>query len=216
MRAAMVLCLFILIAFDVGTAMAHRLNLFAFVEGSAISGSAYFSGGGAPTGAAVTITDPADAVLGETVTDETGGFTFQATRRIDHRITVETADGHNAAFVITAAELPNTLPGADGTSVVVPTAVSAEPPAAPRPTTAPGMDQAALEAMIGRIVQQHVRPLREQLLAYNEAVRVSDILGGIGYIAGVFGVIAYILSIRRRNADKDAATTKANAPAAAE
>ena len=204
MRASIVLSVFVLLLAYATSASAHRLNVFAFVDGSTITGSAYFSGGGAPSGATVTVFGPDGAVLAETVTDEAGGFSVDATQRVDHRITVETADGHAADFLITAAELPPDLPGPDPVETAASAlAVGASPvePAARADGPAATVDEAALEALVARAVQRQIAPLREQILAYGDAVRLSDILGGIGYIVGIFGIAAYAMSLRRRSRD---------------
>ena len=203
MRAAAVLSVFVLLALHAGPGMAHRLNVFAFADGSTIVGSAYFSGGGAPAGAAVTILGPDGAALGETVTDEAGAFSFEAEQRTDHRISVETADGHAADFLMAATELPAGLPTPNG--VMSTRAVAVSEAGTREPTGIAGaaesaIDEAALEALVARAVQQQIRPLREQLLAYGDRVRLNDILGGIGYIVGIFGAAAYLLSLRRRQA----------------
>ncbi|WP_343867009.1 hypothetical protein [Caenispirillum bisanense] len=54
-----------------------------------------------------------------------------------------------------------------------------------------------LEDTIARAVAREVNPLREQLEAYEEKVRLHDILGGLGWIAGLTGIAFYILARRR-------------------
>ena len=203
MRAAAILSIIVLLALHAGPGMAHRLNVFAFADGSTIVGSAYFSGGGAPAGAAVKIVGPDGTTLGETVTDDAGAFSFEAEQRANHRIAVETADGHAADFLIAAAEFPLGLPTLDGAMSAPAVAVSetgTREPTAIGGATGSAIDEAALEALVARVVQQQIRPLREQLLVYGDTVRLNDILGGIGYIVGIFGAAAYLLSLRRRQA----------------
>ena len=212
MRAVVLVALSALLLLDARAALAHRLSVFAYAEGSTIQGSAYFAGGGAASGAEVTVYGPDGAVLGTTTTGEAGEFTFEATLRVDHRITVETADGHAAEFVVAATDLPASLPGGPEPSAVDVTAVEGAIAAeVDLPGTMPAIDDAALEAMVSRAVQQQIRPLREDLIAYADAVRVSDIMGGIGYIVGIFGVLAYVLSLRRgrRSADRTMANRAA-------
>ena len=202
MRAAVLPALIALLVFDAGMAFAHRLNIFAYAEDETIVGTAYFSGGGEPAGADVTVYDAAGTVLGRTTTDEAGAFTFDAAVRADHRITVETADGHAAEFVVTAAELPATLlPGESGAPAPVATADQPSSDEVDQATLVqPAVaSDAALEAMVSRIVQQQLRPLRRQLAAYDEEVRVRDIIAGIGYILGIFGLAAYAMALRRRS-----------------
>lgn len=49
----------------------------------------------------------------------------------------------------------------------------------------------SLVALVEEAVARQVRPLREQLLAHEERVRLRDILGGIGYILGLAGLVLW-------------------------
>lgn len=62
-------------------------------------------------------------------------------------------------------------------------------------------DEAALENLITKAVAQQIRPLREQLNAYEDQVRLRDIVGGIGYIVGLAGLAMWL---RRRQQDRHA------------
>ena len=181
-------------------AFAHRFTLFASADGTTITGSARFAGGGTPAGETVVAHDPAGRELARTTTDADGAFSLEATQRIDHHLVIETADGHVARFVVSAAELPASLPTRDGPAVDAPAdaamaAVGGDAPAATLPAS---IDEAALAALVDEAVRRRVQPLREELFAFQEAVRFRDVLGGIGYIVGFFGLIAYGLSLRRR------------------
>ncbi len=158
-------------------ALAHRMKVFAAAEGAMVSGYVYFSPGGRARDAAVVATVPDGTVIFQGRTDPDGGFRFEAGQRRDLRITAEGGDGHEASFVVRAAELPDA------------------PPAAPPVGTAP--PPADLAALVERSVARQVRPLREQLDAFQDAARWHDVLGGIGYIVGLGG-LAYGLAMRPR------------------
>lgn len=170
-------------------AWAHKIKLFATAEGTTIAGYAYFSGGGRAQEAAV-----AAAAAGRTVyqghTDDQGAFRFEATARADHRLTVDSGDGHVASFTIAAAELPESLPAGDS-------AMTAAPAAVPPVFTAAPADDNRLAELVARAVARQVRPLREQLDAYEQTTRWRDALGGIGFIVGLGG-LAYGMAQRRR------------------
>lgn len=174
-----------------GPALAHKVRVFATAEGDAISGYAYLSGGARARGAKVSIQGPDGAVLGETVTDDNGEFRFTAKSRIDHRIVIDAGEGHGAEFTVKAEELPETL---TPPSTAVITAAAARNSAELAPT---GVSPDALQAMITEAVAKQIRPLREQLDAYEDRVRWRDVLGGIGYIFGLAGTAFYLLGRRR-------------------
>ena len=164
---------------------AHQLKLFAAAEGERIEGSVYFAGGGAAGGAAVTVRGPDGRLLAELVADGEGHFAFAAGQRVDHRLSAATGEGHSAEWTVSAAELPAGLAqAAGGRPAAGPT--PADPPAGRDAVVLP--DAAALESMIERAVARQVRPLREELLAAQGRARVSDVLGGIGYIVGIAGL----------------------------
>jgi nickel transport protein len=45
-----------------------------------------------------------------------------------------------------------------------------------------------LETAIARTVARQIQPLREELIAAEDRVRLRDILGGVGYILGLTGL----------------------------
>jgi nickel transport protein len=177
-------------------ALAHGIRVFAATEGGVIEGRAYSPGGAGIAGATVYVFDNQDVALGETVTAEDGAFTFQATAGMDHRIVVESEDGHLVAVTVKAEELPA---GADEHPPW------REPVAPSSPNPADRIDQTplrispeALQAVVEKAVARQVRPLREALHAYESRVRWHDVLGGIGYILGVAGIVFYLLGRRPR------------------
>jgi len=162
-------------------AHAHKLNVFAAVEGDVIAGQVYFTGGGAARDVPVAVLAPDGRSLGATRTDERGNFTFTPAERCDHTFVVEAA-GHAARYVVPAAELPAAAPA---TSQPVGVGVSAE----------------QLRAMVDQAVARRVGELRRQLDRQESRVRLRDVVGGIGYILGLAGV-AMLLAARHRRAGR--------------
>ena len=167
-----------------GTAPAHSLRVFAFADGNRISGSAYFAGGGAASGARIRVLDDKGGGLAELEPDEEGGFSYQALAPVDHVVVAETGDGHRAEWRVRAAELAPGFPGSEATppapSEASPSARAVEVRADPEPL-------AAIEQAVAR----QVRPLREELAAAQGRAAPRDVLGGIGYILGVAGLAAW-------------------------
>jgi len=89
-------------------AAAHQLYVFAYAQGRTIHGEAYFRGHLPAQNLVVHIFDPAGRELGQTQTDKEGKFTFEPQEQCDHRLVVETADGHQAEYVLGAEELVGT------------------------------------------------------------------------------------------------------------
>lgn len=168
----------VLLALMATSAYAHKLKIFAAADGKVITGYAYFTGGGRPKNATVKVTGPDGAALGEVATNEDGEFTFAPQVKCDHVFTVESGDGHSAAFTVGAEELPDDL----------------------GPAVAEGAEKTG-ESTGGEVssLARQIIALREQLDRFEEKRRVQDVVGGIGYIVGVAGVAFYLSAIRKRN-----------------
>lgn len=172
-------------------AEAHKVRLFATAEGAVVSGYGYFSGGDRAQAVVVTA-EAGGAMVYSGVTGDDGTFSFTATLRADHLIKLDAGDGHAASFTLRAAELPESLPGPATTA-------AAAPPVAPVKTASPAtaFDDVRLAELVERAVARQVRPLREQLDAYEETTRWRDAVGGIGFIVGLGGLV-YGLAARKR------------------
>jgi len=200
-RLAILLGMFLLVAAP--PALAHKLKLFAWVEGGRIVGSVYFPGGGVARGVTVSVLDSNGRKLGETKTDEKGEFAFVPTVRCDHVFVASSGDGHRAEFTLTAAELPpeaGLQPVANGDSPAEPATLNAEKepgPAVSPPSRAP-LTPAEIEQAVSSAVQCEMNRLRQQLDRQAEERRLRDILGGIGYIFGLGGIALYFLARCKR------------------
>jgi nickel transport protein len=176
---------------------AHRLKVFATAEGARIDGEAYFVGGGVAAGAVISVLDAKDRELARLTPDATGSFSYTATQRMDHKLVADTMDGHRASWTVRADELPLTLPLPPDAkaATAVESASSGEPQTSPSPSMPTDRE---LDFLVERAVARQVRPLREQLTAYGDQVRLHDILGGFGYIAGIAGLGLWWRSRRQK------------------
>ena len=188
-------------------ARAHKLMVFALVEGTTINGEAYFAGRRPAQDVAVEAFAPDGRQLFVTTTDANGRFSLTVHAHVDHRIVVNSGDGHAAEYIIHAAELPSGL-------MPEPVAVEERPkPSAPElnmPAPAPATssmvaaDAQTVERAVDRALSRQLGPLREQLAQERAEVMWRDVLGGIGYILGLTGIACWVSARRRssRNGDK--------------
>jgi nickel transport protein len=202
MRKLAIVAALLLIGLSARQADAHKINIFAYAEGKTIHGEAYARGGEAIRGAKVEVFDPADGMkkLGETVTDDEGKFTFEARLRSDHRLVLDTGDGHEAEYTLPADELPESLPAPDGTpdAPAEPTAnPNTAPEVAPSPQPAAPLHDESIEEQL-RSLNQQVVQLRRELNEYRQKVQFRDILGAIGYILGAMGLSFYFLGVKKK------------------
>lgn len=187
--------------------LAHKLQLFAFADGNRVEGSAYFSGGGGARGASIRVFDAENRLVADLQPDADGSFNWVAPSPMDYLLVAETGDGHRVEWRIGADELaPGFLPvqgapPAAGVGPRGPNGAYTEPesnatrtngavgrPESPDPCAHDAVVDPALSAAIALAVARQVRPLREELAAERDRVRLQDILGGLGYIFGLAGI----------------------------
>jgi nickel transport protein len=180
-------------------ALAHKLKVFALVDGDHIAGSAYFVGGAKATGATITVTDADGNDLARLVPDAEGTFRYTPRDRIDHVIVADSGDGHLARWTLRAETLPAGL-GASPPIDPVPAPSTLLPPAPElsQPDPPAVVSEETIAAWVEQSVARQLRPLREQLEAHDARVRLQDVLGGIGYIVGLAGLGLWWYGGRRR------------------
>ncbi|WP_418594800.1 cobalt ABC transporter permease [Ponticoccus sp. (in: a-proteobacteria)] len=170
-------------------ALAHKVIASVFPSGDAIEGEIGFSNGTMAVGETVTVFGPDGAELGTAVTDADGFFVFTPAQPVAHRFHANLGAGHVADVTMPAEEVAAIL-GQEPLSPRTPEA-AAEPPA----SGAALSDQQ--RATLAGIVRDEMRPLRREIAAYREKNDLQSILGGMGYIAGLFG-LGFYLAARRK------------------
>ncbi|MFT6932874.1 MAG: nickel transport protein [Paracoccaceae bacterium] len=172
-------------------ATAHRVILSVFVSGDQIEGELGFSNGAIAAGTLVEVFDPEGAKLGEVITDTDGFFVYEPRQPITHVFRANLGQGHVAEVTMPVADLPRHL--ASGGTIAAPSPVGGTVESTiQRPVTSPD-----LEDLIASVVRDEVRPLRREVAAYREKNDLQSILGGIGYIVGLFGVGFYLAARRK-------------------
>ena len=160
------------IVFLAFAADAHDLEITAAVAGSEIEGKVFYPSGESANFVDVEALDREGKVFSETKTDGQGRFTIAAPGSFPVTVAAETEDGHRDEITLHAAE-----------SGAAPLAEAEH-------------DHSHSDAIsanrVRTIVQEELRPLREQLAEQAGRTRARDIFGGIGYIVGVFGLIVLL------------------------
>lgn len=168
-------------------ASAHKLKVFATVEGQTVRGYAFFIGGGRPEGSPWVAKEAAGTVIASGTTDAEGRFAFALPAAIasDVTVTVDTQEAHIASATLAA----NRLAGAP--SLVPPAAA----PAAGAADVA--VDDARLAALIAGAVQKEIEPLLERLEAMDARLRYTDMISGVFLIIGLVGIGLWARERRR-------------------
>lgn len=175
-----------------GQSLAHRVNVFAWVEGDTIFTESYFSGGHKPSGSRIEVFDPQGNRLLTGRTNERGMFSFKIPKKTDLKIVLHASMGHKAEYVLPQKEL----------------SASASPPSIDRQhqgqadtqkeSRTISVDKQELEAVVGKILDEKLRPIKRKLAARESSGPTwRDIVGGIGYIVGLMGIALYFANRRK-------------------
>ncbi|MEA2114605.1 MAG: hypothetical protein U9P36_04375 [Thermodesulfobacteriota bacterium] len=185
------------------TANAHKLRIFAWPEGDIIYGETAFSGNRRPKNAEITVQDAASrAVLLTTGTDEQGKFSFTVPQKavaghLDLLLVVNAGEGHRGEWPLPAAEyLGLTAPPIVADVKESTPTVAKNGPSPPADTAnAVLIDEQLLRRIIDEELEKKLTPLKRLLAeGKDNGPDLQDILGGIGYILGMAGVLAWLQS----------------------
>lgn len=176
-------------------ALAHKVIAGVFPSGDAIEGELGFSNGDMAVDQEVIVYGPDGAELGRTVTDADGFFLYTPTSAEAHTFKANLGAGHVAEIVMPADEVAAIL-GLEA-APAAPIAKTAVAQGATTVTVASLTDEE--RTVIAQVVRDETRPLRREIAAYREHNDMQTILGGIGYIMGLFG-LGFYLAARRKMA----------------
>jgi len=197
----------LVISFGASTqALAHKVVAGAYASGDHIEGEIGFSDGSVAKNQPVDVLAEDGSKIGETKTGEDGTFTFKPTKAIVHIFHADMGGGHIAHVRVEVADLPVDLVGAAGAAGGA-TAPAAAPDASSAPAsaaTAAALSDAQKNLLL-QAVANEIKPLRKEIIALKEKDDMQSILGGIGYIAGLFGLWFFVSA--RRSQSKQTATS---------
>lgn len=203
--ALLFLCIFYAL---IEPASAHRVNVFAWVEGDTVTVEAKFPGGKNIRGGKIIVLDAQGNELISGLTDDEGEFSFKVPKRTDLKIILNAGQGHQAEWSIGSSEI------ADLPSKAEPVSSAETPKPSDRfSSVAPktdGTEDAApylaakpeqLEAIIESVLDRKLKPLTRMLADIRqgqEGPDLKDVISGIGYILGLVGIAAFIQSRKKK------------------
>lgn len=178
--------------------LAHNVIASVFPSGSDIEGEIGMSDGSMATDKLVEVFDEAGNKLGEAKTNEDGFFVYTPTLPVTHIFRSDLGAGHVAEATMPGAEVAQ-LMGQGAAEASAAASVLAGEPAA-MPTTTGLSDETRAE--IATMLRTELRPLRQEITALKTETNFQSILGGIGYIVGLFGLGFYIAARRKMEGGK--------------
>lgn len=185
-------------------AQAHRVHIFAIVEGSEIAANCRFSKAKPAQKSLVQVFNAKDnSLLLEGRTDRQGNFRFPIPKPIlqnpvDLRLELDAGAGHQATWVIEAAEIalrknlaPHLQKAKKSITEISPTTIKKD-------STQLQLTAQQLQEIINRSLDTKLAPIHQMLMAQQtDDPGFAEIVGGIGWVFGLFGIFALIK--RQRN-----------------
>jgi len=191
------------------TALAHNVNVFAYVEGDTVVTESYFSDGRKCRDCTIEVFDGSGKKFLDGKTDTEGQFSFDIPAKADLVIRLTASMGHMAEYTLSATELPGgkseELPPPDegGKQSLESThsrsgydAIKHDHSETASESTEASL--AEIERAVDRAVSRQLLPIRKALEESKRKQRFSDIVGGIGYIVGLMGLMLYFYSRQRK------------------
>lgn len=174
-------------------AQAHGVHVFGYLEAGQIKGEGYFSRGVKAKSAVVELFDAAGKLVGSTKTDAQGRFALKLPPGVvaPLKLVLKAGPGHQGEYKLSAQDLGQ----APATA-----AAPAAPGASPAAGTA-AMDPRRLEQVVSRVLDRKLAPINRRLveLGLKQGVSLQDVMAGLGYILGLFGIAAWVASRRQRS-----------------
>ena len=179
-----------------GNAAAHRVNVFAWVEGDTVFVECKYPDGTKVHEGVIRVLDAAGKELLNGKTNTKGEFSFKVPKQDDLTIVLEAGMGHRADWPLSKQDLaPAGEAPPPGSAAPPQVHAKAEAPSPAAKESAPGAASpppAGIDEAIEKALDKKLAPVLRILAEMREQkVRLTDVLGGIGYIIGLVGIAAY-------------------------
>lgn len=185
--------------FGTGLARAHKVNVFAWVEGDAVFIESKFSGGKRVKGGMITVSDLRGNQLLSGKTNNRGEFSFKIPKKTTLKIVLVAGMGHRGEWTIPVEEIEMVSVIEIRESVQQETAEN-EPKSIMRSIPAPKPCSDEIQLAVEKALDKKLKPIMKMLAESREqGPTFHDIFGGIGYIFGLVGLATYIHYRRKKD-----------------
>jgi nickel transport protein len=165
-----ILVMFLLVLVS-SPAFAHGLELFVNAEGNDLIGSVTYDDEKVVTGAKVIVYNDHSEELTTLTTDAEGMFRYARVDDGTVHFKVTTADGHSISYE-----------GSDAEEEIEEYAHD----------HGDGDEDSDLHHEMEHLLDREIGKVREDIYRLEHTTRFHDVVGGIGYIVGVLGIIAFM------------------------
>ena len=169
---------------------AHKISAFVDVEDGNVSLVSYFSDGTPAKNAKVTVYDSKGNVVLTGRTNKEGEFDFKIKKSGKYRAVVLAELGHRAVVDFTVG-----APATSESKTAGNTEAKAITQSCAKSTALPSVEE------FRKVLREELRPIHRELLKVEEAqssISYKDVIGGLGWILGIFGAFMFGYCYRRR------------------
>jgi nickel transport protein len=171
-------------------AIAHKITIFAWVEGDTVYTQSKFSGGRKAKHAVVEVYDAKGDKLLEGKTDENGEFSFKLPKQKELKVVLLAGTGHRGEWSIPLEEIV----GGDANPDSRLQSQAFQTKKEPSRHELPSISSADIQEAVEKALDKKLKPILNQLTESRQKkteTEITDIIGGIGYILGLVGIGAY-------------------------
>ncbi|HUV50680.1 MAG TPA: hypothetical protein VMW78_06645 [Anaerolineae bacterium] len=199
--------LILLITFAAAPAFAHKVTIFAWVEGDTIYTQSKFSKGRKAKGSLVTLSDMEGNKLLEGTTNEKGECSFKIPQKTGLKVVLKASMGHMAEWKIPVEEIAASQASQNKTpeaciisDITSPSNLSGSEADAKQPIPGPtSLQKEEIRRLIDESLDQKLSPIINMLAdSQDQDPGISEVMGGIGYIFGLVGVALYFTNRRKK------------------
>lgn len=176
---------------------AHRVSLYVYREGDKVVGEGFFSGGAPCKHCLIEIYDSSGKKLLQVFTDENGKFEVPLKSKEELRVKLIAGEGHVSEQILSGVKdeiktkkyLEKDKPKVDSEKQV-------------KDFKGLEVNEEILRRLVKEVVNEEMSVLRSNFMDLKKEltrVRFQDILGGIGYILGILGILAFVKSNFRKS-----------------
>lgn len=197
---------FIILFSLAGPAAAHKVMIFAWVNGNTVHTESKFSGGRKVKGGKINVYGPKGQLLLSGKTNDQGEFSFPVPQPTALKIVLNAAMGHRGEWTLSKDEITKAIPAdTDSQATENTTGKNTTPAAGTQPTASrPVATEATLNAekiqqAVEKALDRKLEPIYRILAESREhKPTINDVIGGIGYIIGLVGLAAYMHARRQQ------------------
>ena len=184
-----------LILISVKATLAHKVNVFGYREVNCIIGEAYFSDGSSCKKCLVEIYDEQGEKIAQTTTDERGKFKVLVNEKGSVKIKLIAGEGHLAEY-----EIEDLKEVAEKNQISFQKEISKKVVKSKNSQIQASISKDELKNIVREVVAKETEGIKSMLMDLKKDMnktKIHEIISGIGYIFGIWGIIA-LLKTRKR------------------